>query len=331
MKKDGFKKLDDFTDSFVTKKIGTESAKTKIFSENTNAYSKSKDSYIQVKSYDEESKMYTCKEVKNDGSPVEEWKLPKDDVTKFITVRVKLISSNKFQENNEEVGQNLKMKVNIDDKISKLQRYSCVGTKSSIDGFISVNGELIENVDETSFYRKFIKNGQIISISYQEGAAPDPKKWRRFKDNIKTDYTYLDYTEGYFDAVTFIPKRDVWFFGFGIYPNYHKKDMDLKIKWAIGPSGADYMSEVHDLKVVQDEVDQEMNWFTVDIRDYGEKPIKVSEGTHIHVLEQQTKDDYELRRVNYGCNGDKRYYSELPDQEYEFDIEYSTLNRNNTN
>lgn len=89
LKKNGFKKLEDFSDSFITKKIGgIDNSKTKIFSDKDHVYSKSCNSYVQVKSYDKETKIYTCKEVKNDGSPVEEKKLPKDDLSKFIMVRV---------------------------------------------------------------------------------------------------------------------------------------------------------------------------------------------------------------------------------------------------
>jgi hypothetical protein len=38
----------------------------------------------------------------------------------------------------------------------------------------------------------------------------------------------------YFDAVAFKPLKDIVFFGFGIFANYHNKNLRLKIQWAIG-------------------------------------------------------------------------------------------------
>ena len=133
--------------------------KTKIFQDNQVAYSKSIDSYIQVKSFDETTKTYNCKVVKNDGSPVEEKKLPKDDISKYIMVRVNLLASEKLADNDKN-DDALEIKVNIDDKISKLGLYSAKGTQmDKIEGLMSTIGKLIQSPDETTFYKQFIKNG----------------------------------------------------------------------------------------------------------------------------------------------------------------------------
>lgn len=160
LKKNGFKNLDEIaSETFVKKKINVENFKTKIFPDNTVAYSKSTDSYIQVKSFDEPSKTYTCKVVKTDSSPAEEKKLPKDDITKYIMIRVNLIGSEMLADSDKN-DDALEIKVNIDDKISKLGVYSAKGTQSDkIDGFMSTLGKLIPSPDETTFYKQFIKNG----------------------------------------------------------------------------------------------------------------------------------------------------------------------------
>lgn len=38
----------------------------------------------------------------------------------------------------------------------------------------------------------------------------------------------------YFDAVAFKPLRDIVFFGFGVFANYHNKNIHMKIQWVIG-------------------------------------------------------------------------------------------------
>ena len=57
----------------------------------------------------------------------------------------------------------------------------------------------------------------MISFNFNEQAMGEPKKWQRFKDLIKHDYIYLYATQP--DAIRFIPKKDIWFFGFGLFPN----------------------------------------------------------------------------------------------------------------
>jgi hypothetical protein len=56
-----------------------------------------------------------------------------------------------------------------------------------------------------------------------------PVKWIRFK-NFVEDYFYME-TE-YKDAVIFKPKVEVVFYGFGLFTNYHNKDVTYKIQIA---------------------------------------------------------------------------------------------------
>lgn len=51
----------------------------------------------------------------------------------------------------------------------------------------------------------------------------------------------------YYDAVAFKPLRDIVFFGFGIFANYHDKNFHLKIQWAIGDEQSqEYEKEFQD-------------------------------------------------------------------------------------
>lgn len=118
------------------------------------------------------------------------------------------------------------MKVNIDDKISKIKNYQAVGTESkSVDGFLSTNGKIIDKDDEVTFRRFFVHNEQVFSISCKEDSMPEPMIWQRFERLEKHDYRYLDMN--YPEAVVFIPKRDIWFFGLCVWSNYSGKDMGI--------------------------------------------------------------------------------------------------------
>lgn len=95
--------------------------------------------------------------------------------------------------------------------------------------------------------------------------------------------------EEYWDSVFFIPKRNIIFFGFGLMSNYHGKDMKIIIKWQV----EDDSSEEHTLYVKDKGKDEELKWHTVDIRDFGEAPIKVAEGSKIMINAKATTQNYE--------------------------------------
>lgn len=122
--------------------------------------------------------------------------------------------------------------------------------------------------------------------------------------------------------MAFIPKKDVWFFGFGIMGNYHSYDWTLKVKWRVGEDGEASEYSI-DLKTADRDPDK--RWQTIDIRTLGEKPVKVTEGTKIHCLVKCAHDDGSYMRCYYGQYGSKSYYSVLPDQDYDFDTASSSL------
>ena len=65
----------------------------------------------------------------------------------------------------------------------------------------------------------------------------------------------------------------------------------------------------------------------MDIREFGEKGIKVSEGTLIHCKVKLREDNNtEIKRYIYGYEGYKHNYSKLEGQDYDFDTEYSSHN-----
>lgn len=122
-----------------------------------------------------------------------------------------------------------------------------------------------------------------------------PICWVRFPEFYYTDYFCMN--PRYWDAVVFKPKRNVWFFGWGILANYNNKDMKIKFQWKIGEE----QSEEYELDFPDGEKDEEKKWHTIDIRNVGCKPIKVNEGERIHVKAKVGSD--ETRRCFYGYSG----------------------------
>ena len=128
----------------------------------------------------------------------------------------------------------------------------------------------------------------------------------------------------YWDAVVFIPKRNIIFHGFGVFANYNNKDLTYKVGWNINDADSD---EYEIAKVDADKC-VEKKWHEINLKELGVKPIKVAEGTKIHCKIRVTDDDH--RRCFYGYSGYKDRYSVIPDQEYDFDMDYSSFNDNST-
>ena len=146
----------------------------------------------------------------------------------------------------------------------------------------------------------------------------------RFPVFYLNDYFYL--SENEWDAITFVPKRNVKFLGFGAMGNYHKKDMKYKIKWVI--DGEE--SEEHTIEVKEAEDRIENKWYLFRLKDLGVKPIKVSDGGKIDICMKCCSDDYEYRRTSYGYHGYQDRYCKIEGQDYDFDMKTSELNCNNT-
>ena len=168
--------------------------------------------------------------------------LDKKDLKKFIKVKVGLLSSNNYADS-ESAKEYSILKVKIGDKVDKILSLISQGKSGVIQGFISTNGKLIEEPGEITFQKANIKNMQVISVAAAEGIVAEPKEWIRFQDFYLTDYYYM--SSSYWDAVVFIPKRDIWFFGFGLFSNYNNKDVGIKFQWNLGKEGEELTSEEH--------------------------------------------------------------------------------------
>lgn len=114
------------------------------------------------------------------------------------------------------------------------------------------------------------------------------------------------------------------FYGYGLFRNYNKYDMKLKVQWHIN----DEPSEEIECEKLNADIDEENQWHTIDLRELGCKPIKCDEGDKIHCKAKVLDDDQ--RRVIYGYSGYADRYSKIEGQEYDFDTEYSQHNDNST-
>ena len=215
------------------------------------------------------------------------------------------------------------LKININDPISKLQEI--LEKTADAKGFLAYNGKLIQNAEETTFQKLFVKNNDKMVVTKSISSGGACIVWRRFgelRNSDQHDYYYLH--TRYWDAVTFIAKRNVMFHGFGVLANPQGKDQTFIIMWDIDGE----KSEEYTVETTDGDKDPEMKWHHINLKDLGVAPIKVSEGQKIDCC-MKIKDD-DMRRTWYGRDGYKNRYSTFSDQDYDFDTDYSRYNDNNT-
>lgn len=169
-------------------------------------------------------------------------------------------------------------------------------------------GKIIEKPEEITFAQSKVLEGAKFAMIQASSSSP-PILWKRFKRIYYNDYYYLRVTPD-FDAVTFIPRRNVYFMGFGLISHYHKSDMVYNICWAIDGE----KSDVHKIEMKDAEKDPTHKWFTVNLKELlGIKPIKCSEGTKIDVMVNcETRD---MRYCPYGDTGRQSDYDTIEGQD----------------
>ena len=95
-------------------------------------------------------------------------------------------------------------------------------------GNFMFNGKIVENPKDTTFAKLFIKDeSKIVMLCASLDSYGDPKIWHRFKTHVYNDYTIM--STGNWEGIEFHPKRDIWFFGFGLYADKNNNDMPLEI------------------------------------------------------------------------------------------------------
>lgn len=140
-----------------------------------------------------------------------------------------------------------------------------------------------------------------------------PINWYRFSRYIYDDYWPMSIN--YWEGIVFIPKRDVWWFGFGVFAEKNGRDMPLDVQWHID----DEISEQYHFTMMDADKDPVNKWHSIDIREkFDHPPIRVSEGQRIAIKIRPTDDD--RRRTWIGTHGGHNYYSTKEGQDYDFDV-----------
>ena len=82
------------------------------------------------------------------------------------------------------------------------------------------------------------------------------------------------------DAVSFIPKTRISFYGFGVFANRSGKDLLLKCQFVVGEEkSGEFVIQLYDK-----DKDPEKKWFSIDIREHGFQPVSADEGQAIHCM-----------------------------------------------
>ena len=87
-------------------------------------------------------------------------------------------------------------------------------------------------------------------------------KWVRFPAITYNSRMGISRSRWY--AITYIPRRNIYFHGFGIIGNYHSVNMHIKIKWMID----DHESEEYEYHCLDEQKDPVKKWFEIYLRDF---------------------------------------------------------------
>ena len=106
----------------------------------------------------------------------------------------------------------------------------------------------------------------------------------------------------YWDAICFIPQKDIMLHGFGIFAHRNDRSCQHVLKW--GTEGN--FSDEHKVEFEDGDKDPEKKWWTFNLKDVGERPYKVASGEKLHIfLKAQNEDsrkcwyEYEDRDYQY--------------------------------
>lgn len=281
------------------------------------------DKYVQLNKFNAEDQVYNCRVVQKADSKEKETLLDvhQSDLTKDITVEVKIVGSDGLKESDQTTN-NLKLQVNIGDKLSKILETI---QKLGIDGgSLIYTGTQFEVPEDQSFQKALVLNKGIFIIS-QGGGAKEPIMWNRFKDWRTDDYFYME--KDYADAICFKPKQTIFWQGFGMFGSWNKKDIKYRLKWCFDDE--EQPSEwMHEFTKPNDEL-QEDKTQRILLKDLGVKPIKMVADQKLHIIVTVDSYEGEIRRHFYGREGYPQDYEKI-DQPQDFDVESSRWNNNST-
>lgn len=191
------------------------------------------------------------------------------------------------------------------------------------------NNLVIEDLKEPIWKLK-VAEGQTISVIYNVMYLSGPKKWYRFKEWRKDDYQCI-YANCDRDAMSFIPKKNIYFYGFGFFGLYNGmagRDAIYTFQWRLGEHGHDYKSKTYDVTLKWSDLNEEKHDHLIDIRELGEDPMLVEEGQKLHLLVYRAQSD--SCYVGFGYSGSQDAYSTIEGQEYDFETGDSNWTNNST-
>ena len=114
-----------------------------------------------------------------------------------------------------------------------------------------------------TFKKLNVMHMQDFSIICKSIAFAEPKRWVRFKKLQQYDYMFM--STSHYDGIVFVPKVNIFFFGWGLFGAYRGADQTFQIRWKID----DVYSDKYEATFRHSERNPENNWHEVDIRNLG--------------------------------------------------------------
>ena len=198
------------------------------------------------------------------------------------------------------------------DKIEKLSELVQMATGSSGDLF--VDGKAASDLGLT-FAQMNIKEGSKLAMPVEGDIGGKKVLWKRFLNIKHTDYYYMH--SSYWEAICFIPVKNIVWYGFGVLSSRDNKNVEHKYKYYLD----DHEVVLGELSHEDAEKDAEMKTFDVDLkREFGHAPVKVAAGQKLHIMMQAKNEESRRTWYIYENTDD---YKKRDDQPLDFTMESS--------
>ena len=92
-------------------------------------------------------------------------------------------------------------------------------------------GRVIDNDGNVSFKDLYVPTNTTFLLVCAPSDLTSPLEWHRFKLDL-CDVTQ-ELREGRSESIVIVPKRQILFYGFGVYSESNFQDMNLEVTWEI--------------------------------------------------------------------------------------------------
>ena len=100
----------------------------------------------------------------------------------------------------------------------------------------------------------------VLKCPVADAMGGEAQQWFRFNRHIYNDYWPMNLN--HWEAIVFVPRRDVFFYGFGVFAHKDGLDLPVDVQWHIDGE----KHEMFHVTLNDADADPEHKWHSIDIR-----------------------------------------------------------------